>query len=396
MSDDAERRRLRVRVLGAFGARGEDVDRLLEYNENVFEPRCDLASLALPMDDEPFVEAWRGYVERSRVEGAHRVLSGVLRQLRFPIREGMSAQPGYRGVVLRGEPADECALATGLPLRRPQAIRVFLQPTPGGTIPVVVLPERRDFEDVVRAVTMRNEPEPIPASMGAAIVTGYNNWDRVEAYRRQWIQGQGDRASDEGWAIAFRRLRMRRSLYQDRLILLSEGPYSGVPAAELGLSEPTWRALSFQIRLHHECCHYFTKSVLGSMRNNLLDELLADYLGIVAALGHFRASWFLRFMGLEDEHTWCPGGRIGNYRGDPPLPDSAFGVLQQLVRAAALALERFDRDLPPGPRDPAATGRLVAALATLTLEEMASDEASRRLASALARVGHPSRGPAPP
>ena len=46
------------------------------------------------------------------------------------------------------------------------------------------------------------------------------------------------------------------------------------------------------------------------MRNNLHDELIADYAGITAAIGHYRAAWFLRFLGLEDYPTYRPGGRL--------------------------------------------------------------------------------------
>ncbi len=75
------------------------------------------------------------------------------------------------------------------------------------------------------------------------------------------------------------------------------------------------------------------------MRNSLLDELIADWAGITAAAGRFRADWFLRFMGLEEEGRYRAGGRLENYRGKPPLSDGAFKVLQSLVRNAARKLE---------------------------------------------------------
>ena len=37
------------------------------------------------------------------------------------------------------------------------------------------------------------------------------------------------------------------------------------------------------------------------MRNNLLDELIADYTGMVGAIGRFRAGWFLRFAGRGED-----------------------------------------------------------------------------------------------
>ena len=38
---------------------------------------------------------------------------------------------------------------------------------------------REDFVFLVQSLTQRNEPEPVADSMGACIVAGYNNWDRV-------------------------------------------------------------------------------------------------------------------------------------------------------------------------------------------------------------------------
>ncbi len=79
------------------------------------------------------------------------------------------------------------------------------------------------------------------------------------------------------------------------------------------------------------------------MQNNLLDELIADYQGIVAAVGHYRADWFLRFVGLESFPNYREDGRLQNYRGQPPLSNQAFKILQALVVAAAQNLEQFDR-----------------------------------------------------
>jgi hypothetical protein len=75
------------------------------------------------------------------------------------------------------------------------------------------------------------------------------------------------------------------------------------------------------------------------MRDNVFDELLADYAGIVAACGEFRSDWFLRFVGLEDPCTYRAGGRLENYLGDPPLSSDAFQVLCTLLRKAAKDLQ---------------------------------------------------------
>jgi hypothetical protein len=110
------------------------------------------------------------------------------------------------------------------------------------------------------------------------------------------------------------------------------------------------------------------------MRNNVLDELIADYAGLVAATGRFRASWFLRFVGLEDFPRYRPGSRLDLYRGKPQLSDGAFRVLQALLKAAAETLERF----PPGEM-----AVMIPALASLRLEDLAGEDGKAALSGAV-------------
>ena len=171
--------------------------------------------------------------------------------------------------------------ASGLVLARPDELRLIVHPSPAGQIPVLIPEGRMDFVALVRALTMRNEPGPVPGSMGACTVSGLNNWDRIVEHRRRWEAEGGDR-SDTGWQEEFRRLVPHKELYQDRFLIVSDGPYSNVSAGEIGLTEQEWQRTSTTIRLEHECTHYFTLRVFGTMHNNLLDELIADYAGITA------------------------------------------------------------------------------------------------------------------
>ena len=228
-------------------------------------------------------------------------------------------------------------------------LRLFIHPTPAGAVPVLMVPRRADFEALVRALTRKNEPVPLPASMGACMVAGYNNWGRVAELRRRWEAGEVDA---EGAAELVRRLRGAA-----RAQGAVPGPLHPAERRAVqrraggggwGCGEDAWRRASVTIRLEHECAHYFTRRVLGSMRNNLLDELMADYAGIVAAAGRYRADWFLRFCGLEEADGCRADGRLWNYRGEPPLSDAAFAVLQRLVRAAAARVEAMDAALDAG------------------------------------------------
>ena len=122
------------------------------------------------------------------------------------------------------------------------------------------------------------------------------------------------------------------------------------------------------------------------MQNNLLDELIADYRGIVAALGYYRADWFLQFMGLESYPDYRHSGRLQNYLGQPPLSDRAFEILQALVVAAAKNLEDFDRQYADQLKLARNQSSMLIALTYLTLEELASDKAFELLQTVFQRL----------
>ena len=130
---------------------------------------------------------------------------------------------------------------------------------------------------------------------------------------------------------------------------MSRGPYSGVPAAHIGKEEDAWLDESLTIRREHELVHYFTYRFYGTTRNNLLDEIVSDFVGLARAYGSYSNTMAATFFGLEDFPSYRAGGRLENYLGDPPVSESAFGVLQRLTHRAiqkiANVAERRGEDL---------------------------------------------------
>lgn len=356
-------------ILAGAGASPTVCDELLAYNENVF----DHSRLTFAVEPEPFVEKWRRYAAVAERTGAYTCLQQKLVQLRFPIREGISQSNAYQRATRRGEVSTS---REGLVLEAPDRLQLRIHDTPAGPIPLLITGHRPDFVALVRALTRRNEPAPVPASMGACMVAGYNNWDRVRDYYEAWA-ARTPAPTRAAWTAEFRRLIPQKHLYQDRFILLSDGPYSAVQAADLGLPEATWRHHALLIRREHECAHYFTRRLLGSMRSNILDELIADFMGITAAAGVFRADWFLRFMGLEAYPDYRSGGRLQNYCTE--LSETAFQVVQALVVRAAANLEAFSVRYDLRLHSRRAKALALTALTALTLESLAADAAGALL-----------------
>ena len=377
-SDDRQRLAIRTAALQFHGATGADREQLLAYNERRFDHDTLAFPLAFPLASEPHLAAWRAYIEEAGERPVFPVLQDKLVQLQFPIEQGISNSDAYRAATRRGIVAKRDQ-SVGLELLRPADITLTLHLSLAGEIPVLVIPERADFITVVQALTQRNEPTAIPDSMGAAMVAGLNNWDRVRQYRVEWENTHAGEVTEYAWNTAFSQMVPRKELYQDRLILLSDGPYSGVAANPLSLDDDVWRKCSLHIRREHESTHYFTQRVLGSMRNHLLDELLADYQGIVAANGAFRVDWLLHFMGLENEDRHREGGRLQNYCGDPPFSETAFAVLQNLVRAAAENLATFDAQLDKAHATPLGQALTLLSISYFTIEELATADSPDRL-----------------
>lgn len=363
----------RANVLTRFGADASEVEELLIYNQNVFVDDTLKHPIDFFLTPETHITAWKEYAIAAKIIGAFEAIKQRLVQFSFPILEGISQTEAYRNATRKGHPIDGMVEATGLVLQQPQQLQIIIHQSLVGTIPILLIENREDFVSVVQALTMQNEPRSIPTSMGACIVSGYNNWDRIRQYRQQW-EAENLGNCDSNWKVEFQKLIPQKQLYQDKFIILSNGNYSNISAQDMELDQLQWHKLSLTIRWEHECTHYFTHRLFNSMRNNIFDELIADYRGIVAAIGYYRADWFLRFLGLESP-KYREGGRLQNYRGKPPLSDKAFQILQALVKAASENLQCFHTEYVQHHINSNDGYSVLFALCCLTLEELASPDA---------------------
>ncbi len=366
-----DKENFRSNVLDKYGTSAKQKEELLLYNRNVFDHSNITSPLKLPLEDELFVSAWEEYAEKAIKSSVFQSLKSKLVQLSFPVEEGISKTQDYRSATLRGISVSFLDDATGISLNNPELLNLIIHQSLAGKVPVLIADNRDDFVTLVRSLSMKNEPGQVPTSMGASMVSGLNNWDRIHELKKRWEEG----STSGCWDDEFKRIIPQKELYQDRFIILSNGPYSGVSGKDMGFSEEKWKELSLIIRREHECAHYFTRRIFSSMRNNLIDELIADYMGITAAEGKFCADWFLRFLGLESFPIYRESGRLENYRGKPELSDGAFVILQSMIKSAAENLEQFDADCCKMFVEEERRTLILISLTHLTMEELASEEA---------------------
>lgn len=142
--------------------------------------------------------------------------------------------------------------------------------TMGGNLPVIFTSNHEDFIKMESLLNGRDHLREIPLTVNAFT-----------------IQARNER------------------IYQNRIILLNEAPYSNVSADKLSLKADEWLKRSYKLRLRHESAHYETLRILGGMKNHALDEILADALGQIAAFGNFNAARQRIFFGLHGDK--CDG-----------------------------------------------------------------------------------------
>ena len=242
----------------------------------------------LPLKEPPELAWWQELVSRSAIGAQNGVeiltsLKSPLPQLLLPQVDGIGHSELYKTMVLRGEASIGRNLSSAGPevcWHEAEALTCWIARHPCGSMPVLQTPNWHDFVQLVRALAHRGEPVALADGVHAQAVSGLIHWGLIRRFGRQ------SRA---------------------QLIVLHQAPYGSVPAEQVpgGLEDCEWLAVSTRLRLEHELTHLATKRLLGEMRLNLLDELIADCMGMIAALGRFDANLFGRCLGIDaQEGRW--------------------------------------------------------------------------------------------
>jgi hypothetical protein len=309
----------------------------------------DWRELALPpYPVDPRAADWRGWLAATASGGVPALLGDLFPALHFPLREaGAEMPPDYRACVFGGRPAPEPAAP---PWADPEGFSLELAEREFGAVPVLGIRARADFARALRCLGSRNRAGDLPPRVGAMFLAGVPNRRR----RAAWLAAHPP--------APFAATPVPPGTCDDDLVLLSRGPYAGLPPPAAGLD---WEAVSFRLRLEHELAHLACQRLRGALSRSLTEELVADFCAVVAvpelAPGQ-RESLLRDCLGL---HPGTTGPRFHHYL-PPDLLDLA-AVFARLLKRAGRAL--FATPLATWP-----AARRLALLATFSLEDLADDE----------------------
>ena len=259
---------------------------------------------------------------------------------------GEAGEEAYPDIVRRGQPAPVKTLAH---FHRTAEDRCWMEPTPAGDIRVLTLADRQDFETFLQIMVGHCKMIAIPRTQGAAILDGVINHRRIEAHMDAFVQAAKDGGQPEPglaeWAEERGRFISDKRNYLDALIVLSVGPYSHVSAERVGFPEETWLAHSQVIRQFHECTHFVCRRLYMEKKDAIWDELVADAVGILAALGRVDIPLAETVLGITDGRY--TGGRLENYV-EESQPDRAerIAALAARIHPVLEQIEQLSRSIP--------------------------------------------------
>ncbi len=252
---------------------------------------------------------------------------------------GPESAEAYHDVVARGNPPSSSSLSH---FRTHEEDSLVFENTPAGQVCIITMTHRQDFECFFQIMAKRCQLVPVPPTQGAAILDGVINWQKIRAHQHTFFQQQAQKGcSSPDWNSEFRRFTSEKSNYTDALIILSQGPYSAVPAEKIGLSHEAWTAASYTIRKYHECTHFITRRLFPALIDPLWDEMLADAVGLYAAFGHYDIEKAEMFLGIgPDGYT---GGRLENYipREEGPRMKTVCDAWAQRMHRAIARLAAY-------------------------------------------------------
>lgn len=178
--------------------------------------------------------------------------------------------------------------------------------TPAGPVEVLFLANRADFETFLQVVGHKANPVPIARTVGAITYRGLADWVKVaEAHEAYLASGGTD------WGSEFVRLARTPGTFRSEIVVISEGPYSNVPASETPFETDEWTTISREIRLHHECAHVVCRRIMPEDILAVWDEVTADVVGLLCATKRYDAALATRFLGVTAEGF--AGGRLAEY-----------------------------------------------------------------------------------
>ena len=260
-------------------------------------------------------------------------LSQRFPQLCLKPEKGVSQSELYRSIVRRGEQYSGSLSH----FKGSEEDSLTIAETPAGSVEIVFLKNREDFECFYQIMAEKCEPVPILRSVGASYIGGINDWSKIHAHMAEYERNGGTDTDNE-----FKHFTADKRNYKTSIILLSDGFYSNIGYENTPYGKEEWLNISLGIRKYHELTHFVCRHMFPESIVPIWDELLADFYGLLCATGEYDKALALSFLGINDERY--TSGRLEQY-AEGRINDTLVGEIVELTGTLEeLAPENFSSD----------------------------------------------------
>ena len=360
---------LRRSVLSKMGASEVQVEKLLEYNSNIFNYSNLEDEISFPLDDEPFIKSWKKYETDAASLGVLPAIKKALPQLNFPIDDKIGDNPEYKDAVLFGNITKERLDGDSLKLTAPENMQLAVIPNDAGSIPMIYIPKREDFVSMFQALKTGNTTREVPVELTSAIVRDLRNSDRIMTYKERFLKKKSLMNLSTSWLDEFNKLLPKKELYLDSFIIICGGDAANVKHDDIGIPKDEWIADSIVINREKEVLKYYFKRIFQVEKNHPYIELITNYHAIKTALNKFTAETLLKIMIPKPDST-LPACGLGVL--DEKFKPETCEVIKKLIIAAANNLEQFEK-IYRNELEGNDNNLLLISFTYLTLEELASN-----------------------
>ena len=241
---------------------------------------------SFPLKDDPQIEWWRSWLDLTTPDCCWSQLQENLPQLLIPPVKDACKGDLYKRLVLQGSKPYLADFEAGL--REPIDFDVNIKSHWSGSMPIIHIRNQGEFTQLLQCLAHRCEPTPIQQSVHSQVIGGLIHWGLI-------------RSIDPSLRC--------------KILVLHHSPYSSIPFHSVpGMdSANEWLRRSDIWRLEHELIHVACKRLVGEMRLNLYDELLADAIAMRVSLGYFDSKLFRITMGLDPDGYALESSRVHTY-----------------------------------------------------------------------------------
>lgn len=259
------------------------------------------------------------------------IMANRYNQLYLTPKRGISETQMYYDIVDCGKipPELEEKMESGLTgFNCNDKDRLFTETTPAGTVDVIYLYDRSDFERFIQIMAYNCEPAKVSEKLDCAEISGITNWRKIENYMNRYFTSGG---AADAWKEELDKFTEDKNNFQDSIIVIGNREYSGLNAEDAGFNQDIWSDISLKIKIYSSCAHFICRRLFSECKNRIWEEIVSDCIGILFAFNKYDAELAKKLFGVSKKGYVKHGKYAETYLDPDRNPDELAIKISQTI-----------------------------------------------------------------